>query len=1434
MARLDGSTWVFTSELDGNPAYDAVRTRYNAYGEVSGRGVTAGPSATAAYQEVFDYDAGGRLWRSNTGDGVLRFHVYDKAGNETLTLASAGADLSAYGLSNYTSLVASNGGIQASGSVTTSNAVTALSVYDKRGQATETREPGRQFATGTTTPTLTTGVIVRGKGYNAFGEVISETDPRGYDASTGAALSTVADFRTTFEYNTMGRLTKKTSARADVTSQTGVTTSIQAVEGYGYDLSGRLVSVADANGYRTHRLLLAGTGHGDTEALIAREFHPDGGIAEMRYDVFGDARKLINEVGSVQLRDYDKLGRLTVQTHAQRPVGAIGNPDTTNAVQLIDHYAYDLNGQRIQHWNSQFGTSVKETTDYDAQGRVTRTVGFGGDTTTYKYSWSATQETLGMATGGAAFGGWTKVTHAWGAPSGKDLTETQDYFGRTVYQKDYGDHVYTFTFNLAGQLTARSNTAGESIGFTYYNSGLVAGQTGTQGIATYSYDIANNRVTETFSKDSVTWRSSVAQYDTLNRMTRWDDTGVSNGAAWIAWKYDAVGNVRNYAARYSTMGEDGVLTAPTSAASVPTESYWYLYNERDRMTLSQGDLVNGAIVRGAKATAIDYYLDGNRKSALYTATLTGQRWAYVPIGGGGGPPYEEEIPDDGGETGEWIVTTGQFTGDRREEYTYSADGFLVQTRRADAERVAVTISGEHTYTYTPPPSTANQSVADYRIDAMGRTVYYKEYGGADGSFERSGISYDNGGRVLEETAITIRRDTTGGPLNSYKTVQFNRYVDGLLVEQEQDTYKMAYNQSEYSDGDVPDSLQKYRYVWWDGALQSEIDNDKDYDNDDRANGGAGFDVNWTTRMEYDSSGRVTQAKIRDGRDRNVHYLTDQNGMIVDRDVARVTTVSWPTPGEQENANPAPRDLRYFFAGIQLGQVGNNGTDNLDYAASIKDRLVPVSNATGVFRNNASAATPYADFAQSYDAINAASMLSTAQSYTVNGGETLQSIAQAVWGDQSLWYLIADANGLTASDELVAGQILTIPNKVHNIRNSADTWRPYDPNEAVGDVSPSLAKPPKKPNCALMGMILMVAVAIAVSIVTAGAAVAALSSQVATIGQGIAAVVGAAGAANVGAATLIAAGAVGGAAGSIASQAVGIAVGVQSKINWKGVAIAGITGAIQGGLGALGRTAPSGKIIGGNFGSAVGKFFDIPFVGGAVRSIVANAATQGIARAVGLQKKFDFLGVAMAGVVGGVSQAVGGFFPQAGTYLEAVGQGLVSGMAGGIAEATARTVIDGSDFGDNLLAALPDIIGATIGNAIAGVLARQSKPRHAKDFVDGPLPGKKPIQLAALNRRDMPRLPGQDVRADVEPVLTDATPQNPPTNSKDIIRWWYGGSDEELLINGVRKTDLTLGDWLWKLYVPGGFLFPNALSDRDKAAIGGDFATDLATSGRPTT
>jgi hypothetical protein len=101
------------------------------------------------------------------------------------------------------------------------------------------------------------------------------------------------------------------------------------------------------------------------------------------------------------------------------------------------------------------------------------------------------------------------------------------------------------------------------------------------------------------------------------------------------------------------------------------------------------------------------------------------------------------------------------------------------------------------------------------------------------------------------------------------------------------------------------------------------------------------------------------------------------------------------------------------------------------------------------------------------------------------GEDLRSLAQRVYGTSSLWYVLADANGLSDPDkDLTAGVQLKAPSMGVN-GNDANTFRPYDPNEAIGGTSPSLPyiAPPSVGNCGMIVRVFAVIVAAVVAYYT---------------------------------------------------------------------------------------------------------------------------------------------------------------------------------------------------------------------------------------------------------------------------------------------------------------------------------------------------------------
>lgn len=156
---------------------------------------------------------------------------------------------------------------------------------------------------------------------------------------------------------------------------------------------------------------------------------------------------------------------------------------------------------------------------------------------------------------------------------------------------------------------------------------------------------------------------------------------------------------------------------------------------------------------------------------------------------------------------------------------------------------------------------------------------------------------------------------------------------------------------------------------------------------------------------------------------------------------------------------------------------------------------------------------------------------------------------------------------------------------------------------------------------------------------------------------------------------VAAAAIGATTGSVVSQGIGLITGIQDRFDWRGVALSAISAGVSGGLGGVGDG----------------------FIAGAVRGIQTNVISQGIGLATGLQKRFDWTAVAAGAVVGGVSNSVSSW-AALGKSDSFINQAVTSG-AGAIAGAATRSLLTGTDFGDNVLAVLPDVIASTIGNTI---------------------------------------------------------------------------------------------------------------------------------------
>jgi hypothetical protein len=124
-----------------------------------------------------------------------------------------------------------------------------------------------------------------------------------------------------------------------------------------------------------------------------------------------------------------------------------------------------------------------------------------------------------------------------------------------------------------------------------------------------------------------------------------------------------------------------------------------------------------------------------------------------------------------------------------------------------------------------------------------------------------------------------------------------------------------------------------------------------------------------------------------------------------------------------------------------------------------------------------------DFSFGYQPIDGNYPSGSPGTYAVGAGDTLQSIAKGAYGDSSLWYLIADANGLSSNADLRTGQVLTIPTRVASA-NNAGTFKPYDPSKIASDTPTMMATPQAEGGgCGAIGQIIMIVVAVIVTIIT---------------------------------------------------------------------------------------------------------------------------------------------------------------------------------------------------------------------------------------------------------------------------------------------------------------------------------------------------------------
>ena len=1043
---------------------------------------------------------------------------------------------------------------------------------------------------------------------------------------------------THYRYDQMGHVIRSEQPSVTVVdTRTGapVTTSAAPVTENMYDLNGRLVATGDANGNVTSVTY-------NDAGQIMEEAHADGGEKHFVYDAFGNQVLVTDELGFRTRNTYDRVNCLTA-VERELTIGGLGSPTTS----VTYTYDYDRAGRRTE-------SDGIETTIYlyDEMGNLTRRISPRGFETRYEYDRNGNKIFEGDANG---------ISQTW----------EYDEFDRLLEHRDLGGTVTQYEYDHAGLLVRQTSSLGQNLEYQYDTAGQLirivdrgvantnADVVSSNRVTEYGYDLAGRRVIERTTVDNQLQQDSRISYDALGRMVEVQDPDFI-----VNYSYDAAGNRTHIAAEY--FNHNGYSTSDKQS-----QDLWYTYDEMNRVLVTQGVYSNNIIdITAAQGSQLTYNLRGDRISAR-----TGGE--YIKL--------REEFDLEFGTLIEYTKQQGLFT----ERYGYDGLGRLIWTEQ-DTPTTVVDPNGSTTNSIT------NVRTNTRHYDAASRETLNETFA-IDGDGPVSALTltartsfYDDDGRLTEQA-------TRKNNVMQFRLIYGDTEFIPEQIVQISNPVVRAFLHSSASGGSSSGgrTLRRRTVTTWQSSGSG------------LPPGFVRVPAHWES-TGFDKAGVLHGYKVEvyrpsDGKylyatEHKLDYRLGDSYQLIKETADSFTTVhnvSLPHHGETTRTYNVNGELmqysdkvdanknRYFVNDAQgkalLATMGNfdgkQGRGTIAQAiAQAVARVGNTSKAQYFFSANGQSIGSFgqllneeSDFEASFDVnftpVSEQFPASTPSQLIVQKGDTLRSIAARVFGDASLWYVIAEENGLTNPDAaLEEGTLLRIPNQVLSLANSAFSFKPFDVSDAIGDTTPTQPTPRKKKHGGLRGFlttVLIIVVAIVVTVFLTPYATAALGSQ--ALGAGAAAAVG-----------------------SAASQGAAIGLGVQDEFSWKQVGAAALSaGILQG--------TPVGDLAKGATSSELAN--------NVLQGALNSSVNQGVNIALGLQDSFSWSQVAISAVSFAATSEVKDWaklnVPKAvsNPQLQSFGVNAIAG---------ATSVLVRTAFGGRIdtIDVLADVFGNALGNSVA--------------------------------------------------------------------------------------------------------------------------------------
>jgi len=375
-----------------------------------------------------------------------------------------------------------------------------------------------------------TGVTIS-QTYDSFGNLLTQTDPRGnsssnvYDINTGLLLTqtnqlnqtTTNDYyalgvlktRTnnlnqtvTFEYDSFGNLSKQTDPEGNETLFTR-------------DAAGNVTKVKNANGQETVNTY-------DAFNRLTSVLTPKGELTRYEYLPTGELSKIIDPLNNTTLFEYDVLGRLTKKTDSLGKITQLSYDDNGNVTEEIDPngntktFEYD----NLDQLTKRILPDNTYEFSYDVRGNVTQ-IKNGFSQIDFIYERNEAGDLVDAV-----------QTQGLGAHSDLPVFEVEyDYDvsgNRTSMQTDIGN--FTYTYDTGNRLTGITNHKSESFGFSYDTGNRLTGVSRPGSDTAFNFDDTNFLTSIIHQKTSGTNINTFSYTKDLigNRKTASSSAGIAN------------------------------------------------------------------------------------------------------------------------------------------------------------------------------------------------------------------------------------------------------------------------------------------------------------------------------------------------------------------------------------------------------------------------------------------------------------------------------------------------------------------------------------------------------------------------------------------------------------------------------------------------------------------------------------------------------------------------------------------------------------------------------------------------------------------------------------------------------------------------------------------------------------------------------------------